>query len=174
VYFLGRWIDHGGWYPDYQFRFFQRNAVTIDHQEVHGGFIPKGTRAKLRGDLNHFTYPTLYDYLNTMNRFTSLHVSAKLSGRGMKKVRWYNLVLNPISYFVRMFFVHKGYKDGFQGFLLAIYSSIYTLTLYAKTWEYMMSVEKGLPFPPITHQDFQRLKPVNTSTMRHNGSGDSS
>ena len=47
---FGKWIDHGGWYPEYKLRFFRRDAMRCEHQEVHGAFAVEGPVARLEGD----------------------------------------------------------------------------------------------------------------------------
>lgn len=158
VFFLGKWIEHSGWYPDYQLRFFRKDSVSAVHAEVHGFFRAKTKAAKLQGLLYHYTYHTLYDYLQRINYYTSLHVSNKFSDPKNKKVRWYHLVVNPIGAFIRLFFSNRGYKDGFQGFILALFSSIYTMALYAKIWEYRKCKESSRELPPITNLDFQKRR----------------
>jgi glycosyltransferase involved in cell wall biosynthesis len=156
---LGKWIEHGGWFPDWQFRLVKKEKIVPEYQEIHGGFTTNGTKGKLEGILYHYTYATIAEYLRKMNDQTSLHVSNKLKDDPQINVGVNKLVLSPLSYFLRMFFVQKGYKDGMHGFLLACYSALYTMLMYAKTWEYRYRREesKGI-LPPIRNADVQRLK----------------
>jgi len=158
VYFLGRWIKYSGWYPDYQFRFFRKDSIYPVHAEVHGHFEPKSGRGKLKGLLYHYTYHTLYDYLKRINYYTSLHVSNKISEQKNKKVNWHHLVFHPIAAFLRLFISNKGYKDGFQGLVLSLFSSVYTMVLYAKIWEYQKCQEENIELPPTTNLDFQKRR----------------
>jgi glycosyltransferase involved in cell wall biosynthesis len=156
---FGKWIEHGGWFPDYAFRFFRKDSYYADHHEVHGGFSTKGKKGRLNGILYHHTYETIYSYVEKMNEYTSLQVSNKLNGKPHLHVRWHNLVLNPLSHFLRMFFSNKGYKDGFHGFVLALLDATYTMLLYAKVWEYQRSKAEGREkFPPITNVELNKLK----------------
>jgi glycosyltransferase involved in cell wall biosynthesis len=158
VFFLGRWIKYSGWYPDYQLRFFRKDSIYPVHAEVHGHFEPKSSKGKLKGLLYHYTYHTLYDYLKRINYYTSLHVSNKMNEQKIKKVKWYLLVIHPIAAFLRLFISNKGYKDGFQGLILSLFSSVYTMVLYAKIWEYHKCKEENSELPPITNSDFQNRK----------------
>lgn len=154
VFFIGKWINHGGWYPDYQFRLFDRRKADIKHYEVHGSFQSQ-SKSKLKGKIYHYTYRNLFDYIERINKYTSLETGNTVLGRGLKPVKWYNLLLNPLSKFLRMYFVHKGFKDGMQGLILALFSAFYTLASYAKLWEYKNSVDNKLELPPITNKDFK-------------------
>jgi glycosyltransferase involved in cell wall biosynthesis len=158
-YAFGKWIEHGGWYPDHQFRFFRKDSYTVNHEEVHGGFGTKGPTGRLQGHVLHYTYPTIYSYVSRMNDYTSLQVSNKLSANPGTTAKWYNLLLSPLSHFLRKFLSNKGYKDGFHGFVLALLDATYTLLLYAKLWEYQMQRKEGRgTLPPITNVELNRLK----------------
>ena len=145
TFYLGRWINHSGWFPDYQMRLFKRNAAFIEQRAVHEGFSVRGDTGKLSGVLYHYPYQTLSHHLEKINDYTTLAVEEKIQQRNGKPVHWYHLVFNPLSTFLRMFFVNKGYKDGFQGFILALFSAFYTQALYAKVWEQLKN-----------HNDFEQ------------------
>jgi glycosyltransferase involved in cell wall biosynthesis len=158
---FGKWIEHGGWFPDYQFRFFRKDSYQADHQEVHGGFNTRGRKGRLEGILFHHTYETIYSYVEKMNDYTSLQVSNKLHIHPTLVPKRRNLILSPLSHFLRMFFSKKGYKDGFHGFVLSLLDATYTLLLYAKIWEYQMhKAERDGKLPPITNHDLNKLKRI--------------
>ena len=156
---FGKWIEHGGWFPDYQFRFFRKDSYYPEHQEIHGGFNTRGKKGALKGFLYHHTYGTIYAYVEKMNEYTSLHVSNRLtSGRGAAP-RWYTILLSPLSHFLRMFFSRGGYRDGFHGFILAILDANYAMLMYAKLWEYRMREKEGKGIlPPVTNAALNALK----------------
>jgi glycosyltransferase involved in cell wall biosynthesis len=156
---FGKWIEHGGWFPDYQFRLFRKDSYEVNHQEVHGGFSTHGKKGRLDGILLHHTYDTIYSYVEKMNDYSSLEVSNKLKSGTSSHVRWNNLVLNPLSHFLRMFISNKGYKDGFHGFVLALLDATSAMLLYAKLWEHGMREAEGEgKLPPITNAQLNMLK----------------
>ena len=155
---LGKWIMHGGWYPDYSFRLFRRSVYFAEPAEVHGGFNVKGEKEMLRGELYHYTYPTLEEYIRKMNMYTSLQVSSKLRDASLQDVRLTKILFSPISHFLRKFVSQQGYKDGMIGFILAVLGGIYTLALYAKLWEYHYRKQTQGDLPPITNLELQRVK----------------
>jgi glycosyltransferase involved in cell wall biosynthesis len=159
VFVFGQWIKHGGWSPDWQFRLVRRDKYVAHHLEIHGGFTTQGSIGRLSGALNHYTYADIAQYLKKINDYTSLHVSNKLEDGSVDEARWYKIVFSPFLYFIRMFIIDKGYKDGMTGFFLAFYSALYNLALYAKLWEYRMrKQEGGGKLPPITNAALQRAK----------------
>ncbi len=156
---FGKWIEHGGWYPDYQFRLFRKDRYTAEHQEVHGGFTTSGRKGRLNGLMLHYTYETVFSYVQKMNDYTSLQVSNRLHARPDESPGWTALILSPISHFLRMFVSKKGYRDGFHGFVLALLDATYTMLLYAKLWEYRFQERRGDgKLPPITNAGLNKLK----------------
>lgn len=158
---FGKWIEHSGWFPDYQFRLFRKNNYRANHQEVHGGFEAVGSKERMQGLLLHHTYETIYSYVQKMNDYTSLQVTNRLKEGGGKSVPWHKLVLSPVSHFLTMLFSRKGYKDGFHGFVLALLDAMYTFLLYAKLWEYHYRRQEGAGhLPPITNTELNKVKHI--------------
>ncbi len=133
--YSGRWIEHSGWYPDYQLRLFRAEDVFIEPRLVHEGFSVRGEIGYLKGVLYHHSIDTIKQHVEKINHYTSLDCPQKIQRLGNKQVRWYNLIFNPFFKFIRMYFSNKGYKDGFQGLILAILSAFSTQLLYIKVWE---------------------------------------
>ncbi|HUL45073.1 MAG TPA: glycosyltransferase family 2 protein, partial [Bacteroidota bacterium] len=104
---FGTWTEHGGWFPDYTFRLFRKDAYVAEPAEVHGGFTVKGERGVLEGLLLHYTYPSIHRYLSKMNDYTSLAVHNKLMGDGVGNIGFVKIVLSPFSEFFRKFFSNK-------------------------------------------------------------------
>ena len=157
-YFLGQWMRFGGWYPGYQLRLFRKSKAAISQRPVHEGVELSGRVSRLSSPFNHFTYYSLSQYLTKLNDYTSLDVMNKLDRTRRRRVRWYNLVINPVAVFVRMYVVLSGFRDGFRGFLLAVYSSLYKLLLFAKVWEYQTARERGQAPPPVSATELESLK----------------
>jgi len=140
--YAGRWIEHSGWFPDFQLRLFRKSAVYIESRLVHEGFAVHGEIGRLSGVLEHNAFDSIGHHIQKINRYTSLDAVQKLARMGNRRIRWYHLVFNPLSKFLRMFISNRGYRDGFQGFLLALFSAFSTQLLYAKVWELQNRNEK--------------------------------
>ena len=135
-FFLGRWIRRGGFYPDRKLRLFRHGAATFENRPVHEDAHADGLSVRLVGTLTHHSYPTLSDYIDHMNRYSSLGaemVVAKANG----KVRFsvINIVLRPLATFVYNYFFRLGFLDGREGLLLHLYHAVYVSWKYAKAWE---------------------------------------
>lgn len=133
AYFLGRWIKHSGWYPGRVVRLFRKVKGRFNSAAVHEGLEIDGTIGTLRHDLLHFTDPNIYHYFSKYNRYTTL-AADEAHGKG-KKSRMSDLMIRPFWLFLKMYFLRLGFLDGIQGFILALFSSSYVFTKYAKLRE---------------------------------------
>jgi glycosyltransferase involved in cell wall biosynthesis len=135
--FLGRWMRHGGFWPDLKLRFVRRDKGKFQDRAVHETIQVPGAQSSIsRGALLHHSYPTLSDYIEHMNRYSSLGaemVVAKAHG----KVRFsvINIVLRPLATFVYNYFFRLGFLDGREGLLLHLYHAVYVSWKYSKAWE---------------------------------------
>jgi len=133
-FFLGRWIRHGGFYPDRKLRLFRRGAGQFEDRPVHEDLRIEGTTASLKHHLLHHAYPTIEGYLEHMNRYSSLgaKMAAEKHPRGFSFV---DIVIRPGLTFFYNYFVRLGFLDGREGLLLHLYHAQYVSWKYAKAWE---------------------------------------
>lgn len=141
--FLGRWIKYGGYYPDPKLRLFRRSTANFTHpprfedRPVHETIAFDGESSTLDYDLIHHAYPTLEDYLEHMDRYSTLGamllVSQHRTSRGVIAFYW-NVLLVPFLTFLWNFFFRLGFLDGREGLLLHLYHSNYVSWKYAKAW----------------------------------------
>ncbi len=136
--FLGRWIRHGGYYPDPKLRLFRRGTAEFETSVVHETIRRTGPVGHLRGDLIHHAYPTLDAYIEHMNRYSSLGAAQAVArgegGRSIFGFLW-NVWIVPIATFKYNYFLRLGFLDGREGFLLHLYHSGYVSWKYAKAWQ---------------------------------------
>ncbi len=149
AYFLGRWIKHSGWYPGRVARLFHKERAVFNDAAVHEGLEIRGEIGELKNDLLHFTDPNIYHYFSKFNRYTSL-ASEELEKK-QKKFNLTDVVIRPWWQFVRMYFLRLGFLDGMQGLLLALFSSAYVFTKYAKLWE--RKSKEAKTNLPLRHKD---------------------
>lgn len=133
--FLGRWIRHGGYYPDRKLRLFRRGSAEFESRPVHETLHFVGTTGRLNGDIVHYAYPSLAVYIEHMDRYSTLGASAsRRRGRDILSFVT-NVVLNPAATFLYNYFFRAGFLDGREGLILNLYHSVYISWKYAKTWE---------------------------------------
>jgi glycosyltransferase involved in cell wall biosynthesis len=132
--FLGRWIRHGGFYPDTKLRLFRRGSGAFDDRPVHEDIRIDGTTASLKNNLIHHAYPTLEEYLEHMNRYSSLGAKAAVETR-QRGFSFLDIVVRPKLTFFYNYVLRLGFLDGREGLLLHLYHATYVSWKYAKAWE---------------------------------------
>lgn len=133
AFFLGKWIRHSGWYPGRVARLFNKQQARFNDAAVHEGLEINGAVGELKHDLLHYTDPNIYHYFSKFNRYTTLATEG-LEKKG-KYFKLTDVIIRPWWQFMRMYVFRLGFLDGIQGFLLAVFSSAYVFTKYAKLWE---------------------------------------
>jgi len=132
--FWGRWVRHGGLYPDWQVRLFRRGKGRFIDRAVHESVTVDGTVERLRGHLEHRSYQDVGDFLARADRYTSLAADEWVAaGRPSRPLR--DMVARPIGRFLGMYVARAGFLDGWRGFLLATLYAYYVLMRSAKVWE---------------------------------------
>lgn len=129
---LGRWLFYGGWYPDYQTRFFNRKLLQWSEDRVHESV--KGDKiATLKKDINHYPFSDLADQIQTNNKYSSLGAET-LSITG-KRVKLWHLLFKPWIKFIELYFAKQGFRDGIPGYIIAVGAAYSYFLKYAKLWE---------------------------------------
>jgi glycosyltransferase involved in cell wall biosynthesis len=137
------WIKWGGLYPSPQLKLFRKNKFRWEEVEVHPRAFLDGQCGHLKSDLIHYTYRDWTDFLRKLNNQTTLEARKwlKVALENPKKAHYkMNLVhalWRTVDRFIRTFFVKRGYRDGFVGFMAAYFSSLYQIVSYAKYREMM-------------------------------------
>lgn len=132
--YLGRWIRHGGWYPEWRTRLFDRRRASWGGIDPHDRVETDGKVGRIReGDLQHYTYRSLADHVRQINRFTSV-AADEMVARG-RSVSIFAMLLRPPFGMFRMYVVRGGFLDGWPGFVAAVMHGWYVFLKYAKTWE---------------------------------------
>lgn len=133
VFYLGRWIEHSGWYPDYRIRLFRRNAGYWGGINPHDTVILNGKSQRLSGDLYHYSYDDLAHHVRTMNSYTDIS-SKEYASRG-RAATLFHLIFHPAFAFIKKLLLKQGFRDGIPGFIIAVSTAYYVFLKYAKLWE---------------------------------------
>jgi glycosyltransferase involved in cell wall biosynthesis len=133
-FFLGRWIKHGGFYPDPKLRLVRRGAGKFEEYGAHPTMRVDGPTGRLKHALIHNAYPTLRGYIDHMNRYSSSGAEIAI-GTGHRGFSLANIVIRPVATFIYNYFFRLGFLDGREGLLLHLYHSVYVSWKYAKAWE---------------------------------------
>jgi glycosyltransferase involved in cell wall biosynthesis len=132
--FWGRWVRHGGLYPDWQLRLFQRGRGRFAERTVHESVTVEGRVGRLAGHLEHRSYRDVADFLERADRYSTLAAGEWLAaGRPSRPLL--DLVVRPVGRFLGMYVARAGFLDGWRGFLLAVLYGYYVLMRSVKVWE---------------------------------------
>lgn len=129
----GRWIRHGGFYPDWQVRLFRRGRGRFVDRAVHESVVVEGRVGRLAGHLEHRSFRDVADFISRHNRYSTLAAEA-LVAQGARG-RALEVLTRPLGRFLAMYVVRGGFLDGWRGFLLAALYAYYVGMRAAKVLE---------------------------------------
>ncbi len=133
-----RWIQHTAWWPDYIPRFFKKEYLKLP-EKIHAPWevINKGRvtylPAKEENAIEHYAYADIAEFIARLNRYTTCE--AEYLYQQGQKFNCFSLILRPFAEFINRYFRHKGYLDGFHGFILSILMGYYFFATWIKLWE---------------------------------------
>ena len=127
------WIQHGGWYPAGKLRLFKKGTFRYQEDEVHPLMIGGDDWGFCTGDIVHYSYRNFEDFIHKLNNLSSREATKWI--RTERKMSLGHALWRTVDRFFRTYLLKKGYKDGFIGFIVAIFASLYQILSYAKYWE---------------------------------------
>jgi glycosyltransferase involved in cell wall biosynthesis len=134
VWFVDRWITHGDWYPDFSVRLFRRDGARWGGDSfVHERVECSGPVATLRGDLHHYSFPTLSAHVAKINPFADLFVRQQQERKSTFSL--YAAMFRPAWRFFRAYIMRRGFLDGFPGFYIACATSFGVFVRYSRLYE---------------------------------------
>lgn len=143
-YMFGRWIRHGGWYPQYHLRLYRRGKARWGNA-VHERVAVDGGIGTLREPLLHFSHGRVSDFVAKLSRYTSVEAeSAWAAGRRTNPLR---LLVEPPLYAGYKYFWQQGWRDGMHGLALALLMGAYRLVVHLKLWD-LQQHRRGLQESP--------------------------
>ena len=131
--YLGRWIRHSGWYPDWKLRLYDRRRALWIGDFVHEGVQAEGEIARLDGDLLHFTVNNASEHHLRIDRYTTL--AAQQAFAAGVRPSLVSIVLSPPATFIRSYVFKQGFRDGLQGYAIARFAAHYAFLKNLKLWE---------------------------------------
>src|SRR5580704_16590859 len=127
--YLGGWIRHSGWYPEYRIRFYRRDRAQWVGA-IHESVCAEGPVGKLNGDLLHYTMATVAEHYAKMEGYTD-RAAEDLYARGRRRWRGGMWVAAPWTLLQR-FLLQLGFLDGYRGAIIAWTSARYVWMKYRK------------------------------------------
>ncbi|MCS6243035.1 MAG: glycosyltransferase family 2 protein [Opitutus sp.] len=149
VWLINRWITHGDWYPDLSLRLFRRDAAKWGGDaHVHEKIEITGPLTTLKGDLHHYTMPSIYQYINKIPYFTDLALKQQI-----EKGRTFSIpstLFRSFWRFFRAYVLRRGFLDGYPGLLIAVFTAFSTFVRYSRLYEHLNGRDAGTS-PGVNH-----------------------
>jgi glycosyltransferase involved in cell wall biosynthesis len=119
------------WQPDINIRLWRKGAGQWEGKNPHDTFIlkPEKTLTRLKGNLLHYSFETIEQHLNQINKFSSI-AADDLFKKGKKP--GLKLYFSPVTAFVKQYFLKAGFLDGYYGFVVAVNSAFAKFSKYSK------------------------------------------
>ena len=133
-FFMGRWIQHSGWYPNYrQPQLFRKGAMHYDNKTVHENFIMVSTKpaAYLKHAIWQFPFRNMEEVLQKANRYSSLGAERI----AQKKLSMSGALTHGAWAFIKHYVFKRGFLDGWPGFVIALGNFEGTFYRYVKAIE---------------------------------------
>lgn len=130
TYYVYRWLNHC-WTPDTKVRLFNKHRAKWVGMDVHEKVSVPSKRIKaLKGDLLHYSFDSISDHVQTLDRFTEIG-AMELLKRG-KPVSFFSPLTHGFWTFFRMYVLRRGFLDGFAGFAASVLSFMHVFVKYSK------------------------------------------
>ena len=133
VFYLGKWIRHSGWYPDYKIRLYHRTKAQWHGDYVHESVKTTDKVTKLHGDLLHYTVRNASEHHQRIDRYTTL-AAEEAFAKG-KTTTLFSILLSPFATFIKTYIFKLGFLDGIQGVAIAFFAAHYVFLKNLKLWE---------------------------------------
>ena len=140
AWYLGKWIRHTGWYPDYQRRLYRRDAAKFSGT-IHEALRFAGRPGRLSGDLRHYTVESFDEHESKVERYTTL-AAEHMYAAGKRSWRAAVWLATPWSWF-QNFFLRGGFLDGHHGALIARMAARSVRLKYTKLGKLVDAAKRG-------------------------------
>lgn len=139
---FGKWMQHTGWYPDYQLRLFRKGKGKYEKAHYHEPIAVTGETSKLQEHIQHYNYEHIGQLL-----YKNLQVYAPNEAEELLRQGYVfnakDAIRLPVKEFLSRYFAREGYKDGFHGLMLSLLMALYHFSIFAYLWEKKKFVDDG-------------------------------
>lgn len=136
---LGRWVKHGGWYPDRQLRFFNRTKAKWGGGHVHEK-VSCEVVGSFKNNLLHYVFKDLSDQVDANNKYSTLGAQDLFDRK--KKYSLIKQLLKPVSKFLETYVWKLGFLDGWPGFVISVGAAYSVFLKFSKLKELEMASQK--------------------------------
>ncbi|MDP2981360.1 MAG: glycosyltransferase family 2 protein [Candidatus Omnitrophota bacterium] len=135
-YFLGRFMQHGGW-PEKHVRLFKKGKARYVGHSVHETLKIDGKTGSLKSHLEHYAFTSIGQYISRQLYYAQIEAKVMHQDRGkieLKEIN-YNMKRKPLKLFFKIYIKRMGFRDGMHGFILSILNAWRHYIIWAIYWE---------------------------------------
>jgi glycosyltransferase involved in cell wall biosynthesis len=135
-YFMGRWINYSGWFPNYrQPQLFRSGMMSYDSKPVHEGYVSHSSKTigTLKNEIWQFPFKNTEEVMLKANRYSSLGALKLIEKRKNGSIK--KAFLHGMWAFIKHYFFKLGFLDGGPGFVIAFGNFEGTFYRYVKLYE---------------------------------------
>lgn len=141
TFYLGRWIRHGGWYPNYTTRLGHRSFSSWTEPSVHETLQIQGKLKRLEAPIHHYAFSSIQEQVLTNLRFS--HLGSQELKKAGKQAHIGRLIFKPIGKFIETFLLKRGFLDGLPGFIISVNAAHSMFLKYAYLSEEKLRLTNG-------------------------------
>ena len=155
---FNKWIEHTGWYPDFQLRLFKNGKGKFPEQHVHEMINVSGELGHLKEPIVHYNFENIAQFFNKHLTIYAPNEAAELIRKGYV-FNYLDAIRFPSKEFLSRFFAREGYKDGFHGLMLSLFMALYHLIIFSFLWEQNKFIdEDNKDILKSTTEEFKQTK----------------
>ena len=132
TYYLGRWIRHGAWYPDYEIRLYRREKGRWEGG-LHAKIVVDGNVGSLKHEYLHTTYRDISDQIHTLDLYS--RIEAEDMFKAGERFSLFKLLFRPLFRLIKEYLFKQGFRDGIPGLVIIVATMFYVFIKHAKLWE---------------------------------------
>lgn len=166
-YYAGRLIDGCNWDNDYVVRLYNRNITRFNDNQVHESIQTNNLTVTNLSDKNsfiyHFPYSNTRQLMAKLEHYADLYAVNKL---GHKKVKLWTIPFRFFMAFIKSYLLKKGFKYGYEGFLISSYNAMGVLVKYLKLYELSSAKSCVIALKIADQQELENaIQLINAQTL---------
>lgn len=136
--YRGRWIRHGGWWPDWVTRLFKKGEAYFNDRVIHDSLQVQGAMGRLSHPLIHYSFRSAEDFL-TRAHWYAIHQATEMYNEGKEASLW-TAISHAAFSLGQAYFLRWGFLDGAPGTLIAVSNAVGVFYRYMMLRELSMGV----------------------------------
>lgn len=133
-FYYGRPVWHGGWYPDWQLRLFNRQKGKWRDVLIHESVEVEGKIEKLSGNILHFSVENAEHHHRMIGERYAPMAAEQMFKNG-KRTSFLKIFTVGLTTFFHTYFLKLGFLDGLPGFCIASFAAHHSFLKHLILWE---------------------------------------